>query len=400
MREYLLVVRRNPRLAEAEIDGYLAARRVPHEVGDVAATHVVLRSDDFKPAKAAEELGASVKIAELLAHWDVEEAQRLAKSERPLPLDHLGEFYDVRTVGVSLYADKGGPPRGVAEALRDLAARQVADLITSQTKKKVGVVIGEDPEEGTTAFSPRESRRKGFHEDNVEVVVTAGPEGVRVGRVVGVCDQAAFDRRGVDRPSKPGGWIYGMAPPLARCLVNLARARPGATLLDPFCGIGTVLQEAMLLGVNVVGSDVDPEAVRSAEANLKFVQKEFPGPKGSFRLSARDARETGLKEASVDCVATEPFLGPGFQKRPSREEANRVLGNLRPLFAGSLEEMARVLRPGGSATIVFPEIEVPNGDVAMDVAGLLATSGLRLRATVLDRHPNQVVARRFVIARR
>ena len=41
-------------------------------------------------------------------------------------------------------------------------------------------------------------------------------------------------------------------------------ASPGKTLLDPFCGSGTVLVEARLLGVRAVGTDVNPLALRLA----------------------------------------------------------------------------------------------------------------------------------------
>ncbi len=54
-------------------------------------------------------------------------------------------------------------------------------------------------------------------------------------------------------------------PVTARRLVE-ALAPPGGTVLDPFCGSGTVLVEAMLAGRKAIGSDLNPVAVMLARA--------------------------------------------------------------------------------------------------------------------------------------
>lgn len=72
-------------------------------------------------------------------------------------------------------------------------------------------------------------------------------------------------------------------PPIARKLVELFSA-PGDTILDPFCGSGTLLVEGALLGRNCVGTDVDPLAVLVAQA------------------------KTGLTDAVAIAEASETFL--------------------------------------------------------------------------------------------
>lgn len=54
-------------------------------------------------------------------------------------------------------------------------------------------------------------------------------------------------------------------PGTARALVRALELPPGATLLDPFCGSGTVLVEAMAAGLRAVGRDLSPLAVALAE---------------------------------------------------------------------------------------------------------------------------------------
>jgi tRNA (guanine10-N2)-dimethyltransferase len=72
-------------------------------------------------------------------------------------------------------------------------------------------------------------------------------------------------RKPTDRPFfQPGG----MDPLLARALVNLAGARPGATLLDPMCGTGGILIEAGLVGATPLGADAQRKMARGAAENL------------------------------------------------------------------------------------------------------------------------------------
>src|SRR3989454_450573 len=49
-------------------------------------------------------------------------------------------------------------------------------------------------------------------------------------------------------------------PPVVRCLID-RYSRPGDIILDPFCGSGTLLLEALLSGRAAFGLDVDPVAV-------------------------------------------------------------------------------------------------------------------------------------------
>ncbi len=49
-------------------------------------------------------------------------------------------------------------------------------------------------------------------------------------------------------------------PPVARALIE-RYSKPGELVLDPFCGSGTLMVEAVTLGRNAVGSDIDPIAV-------------------------------------------------------------------------------------------------------------------------------------------
>ena len=75
---------------------------------------------------------------------------------------------------------------------------------------------------------------------------------------------------GVDRAHVHGFHAYParMHPLTASRLVD-AFIPKGGTVLDPFCGSGTVLVEAMLLSRNAVGTDLNPLAVGLAQVKTK-----------------------------------------------------------------------------------------------------------------------------------
>jgi len=66
----------------------------------------------------------------------------------------------------------------------------------------------------------------------------------------------------------------GMLPPkLARMMVNLASASKNETLLDAFCGSGTILTEAATLGfAKLIGSDISERAVSDTQKNSDWIK--------------------------------------------------------------------------------------------------------------------------------
>ena len=61
-------------------------------------------------------------------------------------------------------------------------------------------------------------------------------------------------------------------PQLAKALINLCRLRPGAKILDPFCGSGTTLLEGYLNGYRTYGCDMHPLAAKIARAKVGILE--------------------------------------------------------------------------------------------------------------------------------
>jgi DNA modification methylase len=61
-------------------------------------------------------------------------------------------------------------------------------------------------------------------------------------------------------------------PQLAKSLFNIAKLEPGQSVLDPFCGSGTVLLEGYLNGLKATGFDLNPLATKIARAKTSILQ--------------------------------------------------------------------------------------------------------------------------------
>ncbi len=106
------------------------------------------------------------------------------------------------------------------------------------------------------------------------------------------------------RPSKkPFFHPTAMMPKLARCMVNLSRARPGELVLDPFCGTGSIVVEAALIGCRAVGADLSTRMAFGALLNARFLGVELHG------VLVADALRPPLRPGRVDRVVADPPYG-------------------------------------------------------------------------------------------
>jgi tRNA G10 N-methylase Trm11 len=87
----------------------------------------------------------------------------------------------------------------------------------------------------------------------------------------------------------------------------------------------------------------------------------------------------------VDCIATEPDLGPALHQVPTTPYAERIIGKLEPLHHGFLEEAYKVLRSDGRLVLVSPYIKTRSGKpVTMRIEDKAAEVGFK-RVQLLQR---------------
>ncbi|MEC9477763.1 MAG: THUMP domain-containing protein [Candidatus Thermoplasmatota archaeon] len=68
-----------------------------------------------------------------------------------------------------------------------------------------------------------------------------------------------------------------LEPRLARLMISLGHRSDTepTTVIDPFCGTGGIAIEAMLAGLNVLASDLDPKMVKGTKENLQWASEDL-----------------------------------------------------------------------------------------------------------------------------
>lgn len=203
---------------------------------------------------------------------------------------------------------------------------------------------------------------------------------------------------------------HGMLPPkVARMIVNIALSGASVDhpmLYDPFCGVGTILQEGLLSGANCTGSDVSSEAISRAKKNLDWLRIKYPEIAPLYiNLFVADATHVGeyMAPNSVDAIATEPFLGDTKMGKegvflPPAQIKNSIKG-LEKLYIGCLREWTAVLKPHAKVVIAFPAYVTRHGLITVKtVVDRCESLGYTLFTGPIEySRPQAVVRREFYI---
>lgn len=111
-------------------------------------------------------------------------------------------------------------------------------------------------------------------------------------------------------------------PQIVRAMLNILNISVGSRVIDPFCGSGTSLVECRHLGMNVVGTDINPLAVFIANAKLKAI--EIPAKELICALNAVIKLQGKTKKlAKSASIARDEYLLSWFDKE-AFEQIERV----------------------------------------------------------------------------
>lgn len=186
-------------------------------------------------------------------------------------------------------------------------------------------------------------------------------------KTIWVQDFEDWGKRDYGRPAVAAH--VGMLPPkVARMMVNIGARGQGLgarefTILDPFCGVGTILAEGLTIGAKVIGVDIDVRQMERTKKNLEWLADEYNVSSIKYKVFESDAREISsrIEPGSVDAIVTEPDLGPNIVI--SEQLRMKNYGKLEKLYLDCLEDWKQVLKSNGRVVIVFPSFRADNSFV-------------------------------------
>jgi len=381
MRTQVFIPGKNWRLSLAELASFLEARKVKFEVHSFSKEFFVVRTEEDRGFGAIADLGGFIKIGDVTATFETKSVKEAVfqknKEARVLIsrnvavsglIDGMLETASGKTVfGVSVYCAESSL-RPVSRSIQRFVGSAVKRELAEYGRKSKFMGFAKDRKH--PQLSHVEVLKKNMVGNRAEILFCIGKEQTFVAATVAVHNPFEFQKRDMDKPVQRR--IFAIPPRLARIMINLAACTEGKVLLDPFCGVGTILQEALLSKAKVIGVDINRWCVEAARRNLEWLKDEYSLETAEYRVLQGDVRRLSQKIGweQVDCVATEPDLGPALRQVPTTSYAARIVGKLEPLYYGLLEEAYKVLKRDGRLVLVSPYIKTRSGNpVTMGVEG-------------------------------
>ena len=374
---YIALLGRQPEISLAELAAVFGAdcvNRISQQFAKVQTSQFDITT-----------LGGTIKCAKVITELP---ASRTDKASLLAASRFITQHYQAKwahsphkiTLGLSAY--------NLAVGARDV---QKTGLILKSSLKKSGTslrLIPNDQPALSTATTHNNKLGGSPHKVELLLVKTTGRRLI-IAESRGVQNITAYTRRDRHRPKRDA--FVGMLPPkLAQIMLNLAlgagsltRQRPhdnsvtssdsslsdksmvlrtalpdafdleevagiraAVTILDPFCGTGTVLQEALLAGYDVVGTDLSQKMVDYTTENLSWLQSTFTAPGNIIDIHQADATTHRWPNSeSLAAIVCETYLGQPFSAPPTPQKLAAVVGNCNHIITSFLTNIHPQLAP-------------------------------------------------------
>ncbi len=366
--EYLAVLGREPNISLSELEAIFS---------DVKQFSPTLASFKSTSTPDLSRLGGSLKIAVKLD---------------TTPLDYLSQLPEGKiTFGISDYTSHASVKSAMTEALKLKKilvrhGRSVRTVANKHAELSTAISL----HNGLASSSPNKTE---FIKTNHSWY-----------RVIAVQDINSYAKRDRNRPARDAK--VGMLPPkLAQILINLCGDLPtGSRILDPFCGTGVVLQEALLMGYSAYGTDIDERMIEYTNKNLTWLQTISRDHLPPFTTQVGDVT-THNWDTPIDAVACECYLGRPMSLVPLEIKLKEEKQTVSSIILGFLKNLSSQLAPGTPVTIAIPAWLRKDGqysrlNILDEIANLGYNVNNKSREGLLYHREGQIVARDIIILRK
>ena len=386
---YLLVLGREPKLSLVELEALFGSKNVKAffaKQGSKDSNLAIVKTDKLDFSR----LGGSIKAGQILTE--------------PVQ-DYLSKLPEGKiTLGVSDYS-----PRANKKATWALALKY--KNLLKRHGRNVRLIPNNDGAALTSAASHH--NQLGEKLNHIEILKYQNDIAISIGTQ----NITAYAKRDRERPARDA--FVGMLPPkLAQILINIATGefekqnQTKPIVLDPFCGTGVVLQEAMLMGYSAYGTDLSEKMIKYSGRNLEWLTDRTSGlqkpdaPK--FYLEEGDATKHSWQSAKVGCIASEIYLGHPLSAPPGSLKLKEFQQSTKELLLSFLKNISSQIESSATLCLATPAWLRPNGSYEgvniLDEIENLGYNKLQYKhATTQDLlyyRDGQIVARQLLILRK
>lgn len=343
--KYLFVLGRNIELSIAEIKSSFERDRINFKIISLIDNGILIETEKILPKGIVEKFGGVISIGEVLASGNFEKiSQELDKKNL-----YLGTSNKLNYI---IYDFDG---KDYDDILLYLKSRFKEERLKATHKKLTGNIKLQSGK-----FVPKVSSNL----INEQYFVF----GNNFGRIIEKYNYDAVEKRDMEKPVRRNE--LSISPRLAKILINLSQVREGETLLDPFCGIGVILQEALLQKIKVIGIDKDETAIKDAEVNLRW----FNFSENDYKLINGDSSKVRISK--IYGIATEPDLGKLQRSIPSLDDAKKIITGFEKLMIDVLRNLGRNVN--GRIVFTAPLINVGKERISCNFDKIRLSVGLNI----------------------
>lgn len=338
----LVILGRQPALGLAELES-LYGTAIINPVGpNTAILDMDSKDVDFP------RLGGSVKLAKILTELPTTEWSDIEKYLSNTIPEHLKYLPEGKLkLGLSVY--------GLRVRTNDINASGLRlKKIIKATRRSVRIVPNKYPALNSAQVLHNQlTGSLGW-----ELIAIRNGNKTLLAQTVAEQDIDAYAARDQNRPARDAK--VGMLPPkLAQILINLTNPSPGCLILDPFCGTGVLLQESLLMGLNVYGSDIDERMIEYSRENILWLEHKTGG-RYDIQIETGDAT-THRWEPLPNVVAAETYLGMPLSREPDASLLYKIISEVDPIHHKTLVNLGQQLRPGTRLCLAVPAWKTKNG---------------------------------------
>ncbi len=383
----LMILGRQPALGLAELESLYGASLIK-PIGTGAA--IV----ELEPNKVAfSRLGGSIKLTKILNELPSTSWHDIETYLMDTITEHLKYLPEGKLkLGLSVYGLNIGPKQINATGLK-------LKKIIRATGRSVRIV----PNRAPTLNSAQVLYNQLTSTTGWELVLVKNGSSTLLCQTVHEQDIEAYAARDQNRPMRDAK--VGMLPPkLAQIIINLAAGLDytiPVTLLDPFCGTGVLLQEALLMDYGVYGTDLEPRMVEYSQSNLQWLMH---GHQGDWVLEVADATTHTWNKRVPSIITCETYLGKPLSTQPNTELLAKIVADCDDIHLRFLKNIAGQINIGTRLCLAVPAWKTKTGFKRLPTLDKLSELGYTRRSFVhakneelIYHRPDQIVARELVV---
>lgn len=369
---YLFILGRNIELSTAEVKSFLRKEGINFSIISQIKNGLLVDSKNRLPEKIIEKFGGVVSIGEVLFSWDSE----INIKEVFTGLNKIDLYSGVKNK--LNYVVFNFNSEYFDDILSYLKNRFKTERLKATEKKLTGTIRLQNGEYAPNVSSKLVNEQYFIFENNF-------------GKIIEKTDYEKIEERDMKKPIRRSE--LSISPRLAKILINLSEVKKGEKLLDPFSGVGVILEEALLQGIKVIGIDIDKIAVDSAKTNLKW----FGFDKENYNLVNTDSSK--FSSQRVDAIATEPDFGELKKTRPSLEEAKKIVQKFEKLIIKVLKNLKNNVE--GKVVFTAPLVLVSKKKVSCNFELISKQAGLKIiEGPINEFRKDSIIGRSIIVMKK